>query len=141
MLTAQRQEERWRTAVFRHFPPPLPMVRKHHAAGTAVGPRTGNNERVETADREALRFDLNRSATAAELSLFLGVSRCLSTAHGRIWVGIWISAEANVRHCGIVLPNVRAKRATAAGHAGQQAQNGAKPQRLMASVACRWRSA
>ena len=41
----------------------------------------------------------------------------------------------------LVLPNVRAKRATAAGCAGQQAQNGAKPQRLMAGVACRWRSA
>lgn len=38
-------------------------------------------------------------------------------------------------------PNVRAKRATTAGRAGQQAQNGAKPQRLMAGVACRWRSA
>ena len=38
-------------------------------------------------------------------------------------------------------PNVRAKRAPTAGRAGQQAQNGAKPQRLMAGVACRWRSA
>jgi hypothetical protein len=38
-------------------------------------------------------------------------------------------------------PNVRAKRATTAGRAGQQAQNGAEPQRLMTSVACRWRSA
>jgi len=41
MLTAQRQEERWRTPVFRHFPPPLPKVRKQHTAGTAVGPQTG----------------------------------------------------------------------------------------------------
>ena len=40
-----------------------------------------------------------------------------------------------------VTPNVRAKRATAAGHAGQQAQNGPQAQRLMAGVACRWRSA
>ena len=39
MLTAQRQEERWRTAVLRHFPPPLPKVREQHDAGTAVGPR------------------------------------------------------------------------------------------------------
>jgi len=38
-------------------------------------------------------------------------------------------------------PNVRAKRATAAWRAGQQAQNGAKPQRLMASAPRRWRSA
>jgi len=41
----------------------------------------------------------------------------------------------------LVLPNVRAKRATTAGRAGQQAQNGPKALRLMASVACRWRSA
>jgi len=40
MLTAQRQEERLRMAVFRHFPPPLPKVRKQHTASTAVGPRT-----------------------------------------------------------------------------------------------------
>jgi hypothetical protein len=40
-----------------------------------------------------------------------------------------------------VTPNVRAKRAPAAWHAGQQAQNGAKPQRLMASVPRRWYSA
>ena len=39
------------------------------------------------------------------------------------------------------LPNVRAKRVTTAGRAGQQAQNGPKAQRLMAGVACRWRSA
>jgi len=38
-------------------------------------------------------------------------------------------------------PNVRAKRATAAWRAGQQAQNGPQAQRLMASVTCRWRSA
>jgi len=44
MLTAQRQEERWRTAVLRHFPPPLPKVRKQHDAGTAVGPRTDIQE-------------------------------------------------------------------------------------------------
>ena len=40
-----------------------------------------------------------------------------------------------------VRPNVRAKLATAAWRAGQQAQKGAKPQRLMASVPCRCRSA
>jgi len=38
-------------------------------------------------------------------------------------------------------PNVRAKRATTAGRAGQQAQNGPKALRLMAGVTCRWRSA
>ena len=38
-------------------------------------------------------------------------------------------------------PNVRAKRATTAWHAGQRAQIGPKAQRLMASVTCRWRSA
>ena len=46
-----------------------------------------------------------------------------------------------VRISVLVMPNVRAKRATTAWRAGQQAQNGAKPQRLMASVTCRWRSA
>jgi len=40
-----------------------------------------------------------------------------------------------------VTPNVRAKRATTAWRAGQQAQNGPQAQRLMASVTCRWRSA
>ncbi len=40
-----------------------------------------------------------------------------------------------------VLPNVRAKLATTAWRAGQAAQNGAKPQRRMTSVTCRWRSA
>ena len=44
MLTAQRQEERWRTAVLRHFPPPLLKVRKQHDAGTAVGPRSDIQE-------------------------------------------------------------------------------------------------
>ena len=38
-------------------------------------------------------------------------------------------------------PNVRAKRATTACRAGQQAQNGPQAQRLMASATCRWRSA
>ena len=41
----------------------------------------------------------------------------------------------------LVMPNVRDKRATTAGRAGQQAQNGPKAQRLMAGVACRCRSA
>jgi len=41
----------------------------------------------------------------------------------------------------IARPNVRAKRATTAGRAGQQAQNGPHALRLMAGVACRWRSA
>jgi len=41
----------------------------------------------------------------------------------------------------LVWPNVRAKRATTAWRAGQQAQNGPQAQRLMASVTCRWRSA
>ena len=38
-------------------------------------------------------------------------------------------------------PNVRAKLATMAWRAGQQAQNGPQAQRLMASATCRWRSA
>ena len=42
---------------------------------------------------------------------------------------------------GFVWPNVRAKLATTAWRAGQAAQNGAKPQRRMASVTRRWRSA
>ena len=41
----------------------------------------------------------------------------------------------------LVTPNVRAKLAPTAWRAGQAAQNGAKPQRLMASVTCRWRAA
>jgi len=41
----------------------------------------------------------------------------------------------------VATPNVRAKRATTAWRAGQQAQNGPQAQRLMASVTCRWRSA
>ena len=45
------------------------------------------------------------------------------------------------QHVRPVLPNVRAKLATTAWRAGRAAQNGAKPQRLMASVTCRWRSA
>jgi len=40
-----------------------------------------------------------------------------------------------------VTPNVRAKRATTAWRAGQQAQNGPQAQPLMASATCRWRSA
>ena len=40
-----------------------------------------------------------------------------------------------------VKPNVGAKRATTAWRAGQEAQNGPKAQRLMASATCRWRSA
>ena len=41
----------------------------------------------------------------------------------------------------VLRPNVRAKLAPTAWRAGQQAQNGPKAQRLMASAACRWRSA
>ena len=41
----------------------------------------------------------------------------------------------------LVTPNVRAKLAPTAWRAGQQAQNGAKPQRLMTSVPRRWGSA
>jgi len=47
----------------------------------------------------------------------------------------------NLQMMVFVTPNVRAKRATTAWHAGQQAQNGPQAQRLMAGVACRWRSA
>jgi hypothetical protein len=49
--------------------------------------------------------------------------------------------EAGRPEVSIATPNVRAKRATTAGRARQEAKNGAKPQRLMAGVACRWRSA
>jgi len=41
----------------------------------------------------------------------------------------------------VLTPHVRAKRATTAGRAGQQAQDGPQAQRSMAGVACRWRSA
>ena len=95
---------------------------------------------VETADREAPRCDLSRKATGAELSMFWGVLRCLSTAHRCIWIGIRNLARAKVRDCGIVLPNVRAKRATTAGRqarAGENVPRTARP----GLVACRWRSA
>ena len=49
--------------------------------------------------------------------------------------------EVAVRKWRALGPNVRAKLATTAWRAGQQAQNGAKPQRLMVSVTRRWRSA
>ena len=44
MPFTRRQEELWRTTVLRHFPTPLPKVRKLHDAGTAVGPRTDIQE-------------------------------------------------------------------------------------------------
>ena len=40
-----------------------------------------------------------------------------------------------------MMPNVRAKRATTAWRAGQQAQNGPQAQRLLACATCRWRAA
>ena len=43
---------------------------------------------VATAGREALRCDLSRKATVAEMPLFWGVLRCLSTARECIWIGI-----------------------------------------------------
>ena len=43
---------------------------------------------VAAAGREALRCDLSRSATGAEMPLFWGVLRCLSTARDCIWIGI-----------------------------------------------------
>ena len=55
-------------------------------------------------------------------------------AHGR-------DHQANKAYMFFARPNVRAKRVTTAWRAGQQAQNGPQAQRLMASVACRWRSA
>ena len=55
--------------------------------------------------------------------------------------GLIVLRHAKERQLVVVPPNVRAKRATTAGRAGQQAQNGPKAQRLMAGVACRWRSA
>ena len=72
MPFTRTQEGRWRTTVLRLFPPPLPKVREQHDAGTAVGPRTDIQEpeqRVVAAGREALRCDLNPSATGAELPL------------------------------------------------------------------------
>ena len=61
---------------------------------------------------------------------------------------LWLSASRRLAHfllehhnAALLMPNVRAKRATTAWRAGQQAQNGPQAQRLMASVTCRWRSA
>ena len=42
---------------------------------------------VAAAGREAPRCDLRRSATGAEMPLFLGVLRCLSAARECIWIG------------------------------------------------------
>jgi len=54
---------------------------------------------VEAADREAPRCDLSRKATAAELSMFWSVLRCLTTAYRCIWIGIRNSAKMKVRGC------------------------------------------
>ena len=43
---------------------------------------------VEAANREAPRCDLSLKATGAEMSMFLGVLRCLRTAYRCIWIGI-----------------------------------------------------
>jgi len=43
---------------------------------------------IADASREAPRCDLSRSATGAEMTLFLVVLRCLSTALECIWIGI-----------------------------------------------------
>jgi len=56
-------------------------------------------------------------------------------------LGRLVELAQTVDAVGFAGPNVRAKRATTAGRAGQQAQNGPKALRLMAGVACRWRSA
>lgn len=54
----------------------------------------------------------------------------------------WLEGSDGMHGTGVtVTPNVRAKLAPAAWRAGQQAQNGAKPQRLMARVSRRWGSA
>ena len=63
-----------------------------------------------------------------------GISRLLSSPREAL------TSLAHRTAC-IVRPNVRAKRATTAWRAGQQAQNGPKAQRLMASAPCRCRSA
>ena len=49
--------------------------------------------------------------------------------------------DAAMQGSELVRPNVRAKLATTACHAGRQAQNGPQAQRLTASVPRRWRSA
>ena len=45
-------------------------------------------QRVVAAGREALRCDLNRSATGTALPLSWGVLRRLSTAHQCIWIRV-----------------------------------------------------
>ena len=67
----------------------------------------------------------------------------LSRLHSSPREALTFLAHRTARHgtaC-FVMPNVRAKRATTAWRAGQQAQNGPQAQRLMASATCRWRSA
>jgi len=85
--------------------------------------------RVEVSYSAAIE-DVESVSVVLEEGLDFGV-------HGVLSLSFWRMAANWL----VVLPNVRAKRATTAGRAGQQAQNGAKPLRLMASVACRWRSA
>jgi len=144
MPFTRRQEERWCTAVLRHFPPSLAKVRKQHDAGTAVGPRTYIQEpgalRSSYRPRSAtvpLESKRHRCRTAIVL-------RRLAMSELSVPVRLdWYSkfSEGQSTPLRIVLPNVRAKRAPTAWRAGQQAQNGPKAQRLMASVTCRWRSA
>ena len=85
---------------------------------------------------ELLKFTAGRGSDHVHelgvLTLRLGKSEdCeVDAFHGR-----------GLRRMVFVMPNVRAKRAATACRAGQQAHNGPKAQRLMASVTCRWRSA
>ena len=77
---ARRQEERWRTTVLRHFPPPLPKVRKQHDAGTAVGPRTDIQEpaavrkrcrpRSATVQLESKRHRCRTAIVLSRLAMF-----------------------------------------------------------------------
>ena len=64
-----------------------------------------------------------------------------SASGARACAAIGRDHKASMAFMFFARPNVRAKRATTAWRAGQQAQNGPQAQRLMASVTCRWRSA
>ena len=79
------------------------------------------------------------SCSRAGASLELGALRPRRAVRGKR--AMREPGTSCVRIASLVMPNVRAKRATTAWRAGQRAQNGPQAQRLLAGVTCRWRSA
>jgi hypothetical protein len=111
---------RSRPLVLRRLHQPAQQCRRSQATGGGFG-----------CLRAHVPFDPSATQTTSRTRLF-GEFR--SRPHCITW-------DTSTQPAAFVQANVRAKRAPTAWHAGQQAQNGAKPQRLMASVPCRWCSA